>query len=145
MSGGYTVILQVARPLEVVQEKEKFHSRGHKPSNQTHFSQTNDQLPDSKQLVKDMLAHLGLDGKSGQSVRKQPPTPGPKRVRSTERILKPLPILPRVHHPGKGGEVDLLLQKDDPAVEMDHSVTAVKGMDISSSNLLRTYVTIKHY
>ncbi len=37
------------------------------------------------QLVNDVLAHLSRDGKSGQSVWKRPPTPAPKRVRSTDR------------------------------------------------------------
>ena len=41
-----------------------------------------------------------------------------------------------MHHPGKGGEVDLLLQRDDPAVEMNHhSITAVKGIDILLRNV----------
>ncbi len=53
------------------------------------------------------------------------------------RILNFLPISPCVHPPGKGGEVDLLLQRGNPTVEMDHhSVSAVrvwtfrKGMSI---------------
>ena len=37
-------------------------------------------------------------------------------------------ILPHVHNPGKGGGFDLLLQRDVPAVKMDHcSVTAARG------------------
>ncbi len=41
--------------------------------------------PTPSNLVKDVLAHLSQDGMSSQSVRKWPHTPGPKRVRSTDR------------------------------------------------------------
>ncbi len=42
------------------------------------------------------------------------------------------PVPPCMHHLGRGGKVDLLLQKGNPTVEMDpHSVTAVKYMVIS--------------
>ncbi len=52
-------ILRVARSLEAVQEDEKFHSQGHKPSTQARFVPDEyDQSPDTRQLVKDMLAHL---------------------------------------------------------------------------------------
>ncbi len=55
----------MARSLEAVQEEEKFHPPGHKPSNQVRFvTEERDRSPDNKQLVKDMLAHLGRDGKS---------------------------------------------------------------------------------
>ncbi len=37
-----------------------------------------DHSPDTKQLVKDILAQLSRDVKSGQSVRQRPPTPGPR-------------------------------------------------------------------
>ncbi len=47
-----------------------------------------------------------------------------------------LPIHLRVHYPGKGGMVNLLLQKGDPAFEMDHpSVSAVRGMGILPWNV----------
>ncbi len=53
-------ILQVARSLEAVQEEEKFVLGGHKPSTQAHFvTDEHDQSPDTKQLVKDMMARLG--------------------------------------------------------------------------------------
>ncbi len=79
-------ILRVARSLEAAQEDEKFHPRGHKPNTQACFvADEHDQSPNTKQLVKDMLVHLIRDVKSGQSVRKPPPTPGPRRVRSTDR------------------------------------------------------------
>ncbi len=59
-------ILRVARSLEAVQEDEKFRPRGHKPSIQAHFvADERDQLPNTKQLVKDVLAHLSWDVKSG--------------------------------------------------------------------------------
>ncbi len=80
------VILRVARSLEAVQEEEKFHPLGHKTTNQARFvTDERDQSPYTKQLVKDVLALLGRDGKSGQGVRKWPPTPGPRRVRSTDQ------------------------------------------------------------
>ncbi len=44
-----------------------------------------DHSSDTKQLVKDVLAQLSRDVQSGQSVRKRPPTLGPRRVRSTDR------------------------------------------------------------
>ncbi len=79
----------MARSLEAVQEDEKdekFHPQGQKPSTQARFvADERDQSPNTKQLVKDLLVHLGRDAKSGQSVRKRPPTPGPRRVRSTDR------------------------------------------------------------
>ncbi len=79
-------ILRVARSLEAVQEDEKFHPRGHNRSTQARFvADERDHSPDTKQLVKDLLALLSRDVKSGQSVRKRPPTPGPRRVRSTDR------------------------------------------------------------
>ena len=79
-------ILRVARSLEAAQEDEKFHPPGHKPSTQALFvADERDHSPDTKQLVKDLLAQLSRDFQSGQSVRKQPPTPGPRRVRSTDR------------------------------------------------------------
>ena len=57
----------------------------------------------------------------------------------TERTLSLLPIPPRVHHRGKGGTADLLLQKDSPIVEMGRcSVSAVKAMVI-----LQRTVTLK--
>ncbi len=79
-------ILRVAQSLEAVQEDEKFHPRGHKPSTEACFvADERAQLPGTRHLVKDVLAHLRRDVKSGQSVRKQPPTPGPSGVRSTDR------------------------------------------------------------
>ncbi len=80
-------ILRVARSLEAVQEDEKFHPRGHKSSSQARFiADERDHSPDTKQLVKDVLAQLSRDVKSsGQSVGPQLPTPGPRRVRSTDR------------------------------------------------------------
>ncbi len=127
----------MALSLEAVQEDEKFRPRGHKPSTQAPFiTDEREQLPDNKQLVKDVLARLSRDVKSGQSVWKRPPTPGPRRVRSTGRTLSLLPIPPRVHRPGKGDMADLLLQKGCPVVEMGQSsVTTVKDMVI----LLRTF------
>ncbi len=63
-------ILQVARSLQAVQEDEKFHHRGHKPSTQARFvADERDHSPDTKQLVKDVLAQLSRHAKSGQSVR----------------------------------------------------------------------------
>ncbi len=79
-------ILRVARSLEAVQEDEKFRRRGHKPSTQACFvTDERDRMPDTKQMVKDVLAYLSRDVKSGQSVPKRPPTPGPRRVKSTDR------------------------------------------------------------
>ncbi len=76
----------VAQSLEAVQEDERFCPRGHKPSTQAHFvTDERDQSPDTKQLVKDVLAQLSRDRRSSQSVRKWPPNPGPKRVRSTDK------------------------------------------------------------
>ncbi len=47
------------------------------------------------------------------------------------RTLSLLLIPPHVHHSGKGGMADLLLQKGGPVIKMDHhSVTTVKGMAI---------------
>ncbi len=64
-------ILRVAPSLEAVQEDEKFHPRGHKPSTQARFvTDEHDQLPGTKQLVKDVLAHLSRYGRSSQSVQK---------------------------------------------------------------------------
>ncbi len=75
----------MARSPEAVQDEEKFRPRGHKPSLQARFvTGKRDQSPDTNQLVKDVLAHLSQNSKSSQSVRKRPPTPGPKRVRSME-------------------------------------------------------------
>ncbi len=52
-------ILRVARSLEAVQEDEKFRPRGHKPSTQARFvTDEHDHSPDTKQLVKDVLAQL---------------------------------------------------------------------------------------
>ncbi len=52
-------ILREARSLEAVQEEEKFRPWGHKPSTQARFvTDEGDQSPDTKQLVKDVLAHL---------------------------------------------------------------------------------------
>ncbi len=56
-------ILRVALLLEAVQEDENFRPRGNKPSTQARF------VADTKQLVKDVLAQLSQDAKSGQSVR----------------------------------------------------------------------------
>ena len=83
---GHRHILRVARSLEAVQEDKNFRPRGHKPSAQTGFiADERDHLPDTKQLVKDVLAQLSRDAKSGHSVRQRPPTSGPRRVRSTDR------------------------------------------------------------
>ena len=72
-------IFQVTRSLEAVQEDEKFRPRGHKPSTQARFiADQHDHLPDSKQLVKDVLTQLSPDVQSGQSVLKRPPTHGPR-------------------------------------------------------------------
>ncbi len=52
------------------------------------------------------------------------------------RRINLLPIPPRVHCSERGDEVDLLLWKGDPAVGVEcHSVTSVKGMDISQGNV----------
>ncbi len=52
-------ILRVARSLEAVQEDEKFHPRGHKPSTQARFvTDERDHSPDTKQLAKDVLPQL---------------------------------------------------------------------------------------
>ena len=125
-------ILRVARLLEAVQEDEKFRPRGHKPSTQACFvADERDHLPDTKQLVKDVLTQLSRDVKSGQSVRKRPPTPGPRRVRSTDR-KDTKPSANSSSCTGKGGVADLLLQKDGPVVEMGQcSVIIVKDMAIS--------------
>ncbi len=65
--------------LYSVLEVEKFHSRGHKPSNQARFFiKEHEASPNTKQLVKYMLVHLGRDERSGKGVRNRPPTPGPK-------------------------------------------------------------------
>ena len=52
-------ILRVARLLEAVQEDEKSRPWGHKPSTPARFvTDKRDQSPDTKQFVKDVLAHL---------------------------------------------------------------------------------------
>ncbi len=52
-------IFRVARSLEAVQEDEKFRPRGHKPSTQARFiADERDHSPDTKHLVKDVLAQL---------------------------------------------------------------------------------------
>ncbi len=52
-------ILRVAQSLEAVQEDEKFRPQGHKPSTQARFvADEHDHSPDTKQLVKDVLAQL---------------------------------------------------------------------------------------
>ncbi len=57
------------RSLEAVQEEEEFRHRGHKHSSQARFvTDEHDQSPDTKQLVNDMLAYLGRDSKSRQSL-----------------------------------------------------------------------------
>ncbi len=62
-------VLRVAESLEAVQEDEKFCPGGHKPSTQACFiADEHNHLPDTKQLVKDVLAQLSRDVKSGQSV-----------------------------------------------------------------------------
>ncbi len=101
-------------------------------------SPAHDQSPDTKQLVKDMLAHLDCDHGSGKEAYRRPPTPGSNQVRSTERKeIKPLPLLFGVPCPGIGGKAGLLLWRDALAVEMDQrSVTAAKGMGISPRNVL---------
>ena len=47
---------------QCVQEDEKFRPRGHKPSTQARFvTDVRDHSPDTKQLVKDVLAQLSRD------------------------------------------------------------------------------------
>ncbi len=60
----------------------------------------------------------------------------------TGRTLSLLPIPPRVHHPGKGGVADFLLQKGGPIIKMGQcSVIVVKDMVISLRTVpLRTVV-----
>ncbi len=126
----------MAHSLEAVQEEDTFHTRGHKTDTKACFVVNGrDQSPDAKQMVKGVFVHLGHDHASGKEAC-QPPTPGPKRVWSTERReinLLPLELL--LLHPGigvLGDEVDALLHKGAPAVEMDHCrVITAKGMDIS--------------
>ncbi len=65
---------------------KSFVPRGHKPSTQARFvADERDHLPDTMQLVKDVLAQLSRDARSGQSVHQRPPTPGPRRIRCTDR------------------------------------------------------------
>ena len=70
---------------------------GKKPSTQARFvADERDGSPDTKQLVKDVVAT------SGRSVHKRPPTPGPRRGRSMDRKdtkLSLLPISPRIYRP----------------------------------------------
>ncbi len=82
--------------------------------------------------MKDVQAQLSRDVKSGQSVRQQPLPLGQGETGAlTERTLSLLPIPPHVHHPGKGGVANLLLQKDGTVVEMGQcSVIIVKDMAI---------------
>ncbi len=100
----------------------------------TFFKNERYQSGGTKQLVKGMLAQLDRDGTSGQGVWNWPPTAGPRRVIRRKTSLLQIP--PHVHHPRKGGEIDLRLQRSDTTVEMDHhNATAVKGMDILPGNV----------
>ncbi len=79
-------ILRVARSLEAVREEEKQYSQGQKPTLQARFvTKEQSRSPDTGILVKEVLARLGRDTGERWDTRSQPPTPGPQRVRSTER------------------------------------------------------------
>ncbi len=95
----------MARSLEAVQEEEKFHPPVHKPSNQARFvTDEHDQSPDTKQLVKDVLAHLGRDGKSDRVCGNgHLPLGQSKLGAQIGRTLSLLPIPPRAHCTWKGG------------------------------------------
>ncbi len=126
----------MARSLKAVQKDEKFCPRGHKPSTQARFvTDKRDQSPDTKQLVKDVLAHLG---RMVNLVRvcENGHLPQSELGAQIGRTLNLLPIPPCVHHSGKGGRADLLLQKGAPVVKMSrHSVIAIKDMVISLGTL----------
>ncbi len=127
-------ILRVAQLLEAVQEDEKFRPRGHKPNTQERFvTDERDHSPDTKQLVRTCW-HISVETLSLVRVCGNDHLPmGPSELGvQTRRALSLLPIPPHVHHPGKFGAADFLLQKADAEVEICHcSVTTVKGMAIS--------------
>ncbi len=79
-------VLGDARSLEAVHEEDKQYFRGRKPTPQARF--VTDERPrssDADKLVKEVLAQLKRDKRERRDTRSRPPTPGPQRVRSTER------------------------------------------------------------
>ncbi len=75
--------------------------------------------------MNDVLAHLSRDIKC---VNEHLPLGQGKLGERTGRTLSLLAIPPRIHHPGKGGMADLLLQNGGPVVKMCQcSVITVKG------------------
>ncbi len=125
-------ILTVARLLEVVQEEEKFHSSGHKPDNQACFMTNEcDQSPTPSNWLR-MCWHIWARMISLAKVcgNLHPPL-GQSRLEALIGRKSNLLILPRMPRPGKGGRVDLLLQRGAPTVKMNHSsVTTAKDMGI---------------
>ena len=125
-------ILWVARLLWPVHKEEKIHTQGHKPSTQAPFIVNEcDQSPDTKQFVKNVLAHLGCGPGSSWEVCRWPPTHGPKQVQRGMKLNLPTLHLP-VPRPSICDVVSPLLRKVTPVVEMDqHSAIAGKDMYIS--------------
>ncbi len=80
-------VLRVARSLEAVRKKEeKQYFRGRKPALQARFvTDERTHSSDADELVKEVLAQLRRDKRERRDTRSRPPTPGPQRVRSTER------------------------------------------------------------
>ncbi len=84
-------VLRVARSLEAVHEEERHAPRSRKPATQTRFvTSGQSETTDTDRVVQEVLAQLGRDPQRNRGGRCRKPTPGPKRVRSTERKeLKP--------------------------------------------------------
>ena len=72
-------------------EEERHAPRSRKPTTQTWYVTSGPpETTDTDRVVQEVLAQLGQDPQRNRGGRRRKPTPGPKRVRSTERKeLKP--------------------------------------------------------
>ncbi len=84
-------VSRVARSLEAVYEEEWHAPRSRKPTTQTRFVTSGPpETTDTERVVQEVLAQLGQEPQRNQGGRRRKPTPGPKRVWSTEqKELKP--------------------------------------------------------